>query len=789
MPELATSHDEIDRRRAERARRLARVEIPALRVIGTAFLSLGIFLHNRYLLGDPSLEVWTWLTLGLLAYAGITWGTVRVLYDRGVDPTLLFLVTDVAAWTLAVYFTGAEKSWLFFILLMRIADQTQTNFRRCLGFTLFATFCYGAMLTWVATVDGRPVPMAVAVTRLIFIAVGGLYISLAARTAERRRAQVAEAVRMWREARARAEEASAAKSEFLANMSHEMRTPLHGVIGMLQLAIEDESSPQRLRQLEMARRSAESLLGTIDDLLDFSRIEARKIQLEPIYFPLRDTLNETMKPLGVTAAGKDLYLALGITPDVPDVVWGDPVRLRQVLINLVANAIKFTHEGEIAIRVSMRENRIRFEVRDTGIGIPEADRQRVFEPFAQVDSSSSRRFAGTGLGLAIVATLVEAMGGKISLETAEGKGSIFWFELPLPADGFAAARPRAPWESALAGARFLVVDRREISREFVAEMLRSRGASVVVCDSAATVPAGRFACAITSDETVMVDPSVVITSPLEHIRDDRVRVTWPVAEGELMDAIGAAMKLARRPPVMASLEPLPHAGTLRVLVAEDNLVAQEFAAEALRRLGHSVVLASDGEEALGRLRREIFDLVLMDVQMPALDGLEVTRRYRSGESEGVRTPIIALTAHYGREDRERCIEAGMDGVLTKPIDLRQLESVVRSVTGVEPIVDAVGGNLKLLARVSDAFARQTPMLLAQMRAAIERRDAEALHKSAHTVKGAVSNFDGDPSLDLALMLEAAARAGDFARAANLVARLETALAALERRITAAMAET
>jgi CheY-like chemotaxis protein len=240
---------------------------------------------------------------------------------------------------------------------------------------------------------------------------------------------------------------------------------------------------------------------------------------------------------------------------------------------------------------------------------------------------------------------------------------------------------------------------------------------------------------------------------------------------------------------MASLEPLPHAGTLRVLVAEDNLVAQEFAAEALRRLGHSVVLASDGEEALGRLRREIFDLVLMDVQMPALDGLEVTRRYRSGESEGVRTPIIALTAHYGREDRERCIEAGMDGVLTKPIDLRQLESVVRSVTGVEPIVDAVGGNLKLLARVSDAFARQTPMLLAQMRAAIERRDAEALHKSAHTVKGAVSNFDGDPSLDLALMLEAAARAGDFARAANLVARLETALAALERRITAAMAET
>jgi len=804
MNHLALHPDEITIRRANRARRLALVDIPTLRVIGLAFLSLGVYLNNRYILGEPSLASWAWITGFFAVYCVASWLVIRALYGKGrLDVSFAFLVIDLVVWTIAIYASGAERSWLSFILLMRVADQTVSNFRRCLGFALFGTFCYAAMMLWVVVVDGRTIPTDVALVRVLFVLLTGVYIALSARTAERRRHQMSEAIRVsrelirkqdeqsveLREARAKAEQASAAKSEFLANMSHEMRTPLHGVIGMLQLAVDDEESPRRLRQLEMARRSAESLLGTIDDLLDFSRIEARKIDLEPIYFSLRDVLMETMKPLGVTAAAKDLVLAVGIAPDLPDTVWGDPVRVKQVLINLVANAIKFTEKGEISVQVESGDRVMRFEVRDTGMGIPEDQRERVFEPFAQADTSTSRRYGGTGLGLAIVARLVDAMGGKIELLSEPGGGSCFSFALPLPADGVGSRVTSAGWEDSLRSLRMLVIDGNETSREFIADILRSRGIVAVTCASAAEIPAGRFACAISSDESILIEPAIIITSPLEHISDDRVRLTRPVGERELVEALGTIMKMGSRPASAGSVERPRRAGALRVLVAEDNLIAQEFAAEALRRLGHSIALASDGNEALTMLRREIFDLVLMDVQMPSLDGLEVTRRYREREAKGVRTPIVALTAHFGREDRERCIEAGMDAVLTKPIDLRQLETVVRSVTGIEPIVQAVGGNMKLLARVSDAFAKQTPTLIAAMKQAIAAKDADLLSRTAHTMKGAVINFDGDPSLDLSLMMEAAAREGDFTRAAGLMARLEGALAALERRITAAMAET
>ncbi len=804
MNHLALNPDEITIRRTSRARRLALVEIPALRVVGLAFLSLGVYLNNRYIIAEESLAAWAWITALFAVYCVVSWLIVRALYGKlNRDVTLIFLVIDVVVWTIAIYASGAERSWLSFILLMRVADQTVSNFRRCLGFALFGTLCYGAMLLWVVVVDGRAISTDVALVRLLFVLLSGVYIALSARTAERRRRQMSEAIHVSRElirkqdeqsvelrdARSKAEEASAAKSEFLANMSHEMRTPLHGVIGMLQLTIDDEESPRRLRQLEMARRSAESLLGTIDDLLDFSRIEARKIDLEPIYFSLRDVLMETMKPLGVTAAAKDLVLAVGVAPDLPDTVWGDPVRVKQVLINLVANAIKFTEKGEISVRVEGGDGVVLFEVRDTGMGIPEDQRIRIFEPFAQADTSTSRRFGGTGLGLAIVARLVDAMGGKIDLRSDPGTGSSFSFALPLPADGVGSKVMHAGWEDSLRALRMLVVDVNQTSREFVAEILRARGIVAVTCATAAEIPAGRFACAISTDESILIEPSIIITSPLEHFTDDRVRLTRPVGERELLDALGTIMKIGARPAVSGSIERPRRAGALRVLIAEDNLIAQEFAAEALRRLGHSIALASDGSEALAMLRREIFDLVLMDVQMPSLDGLEVTRRYREREAKGVRTPIVALTAHFGREDRERCLEAGMDAVLTKPIDLRQLETVVRSVTGTEPIVQAVGGNMKLLARVSDAFSKQTPTLVADMKHAIEARDADLLSRTAHTMKGAVSNFDGDPSLDLSLMMEAAAREGDFTRAAGLIVRLEGALAALERRISAAMAET
>jgi CheY-like chemotaxis protein/anti-sigma regulatory factor (Ser/Thr protein kinase) len=495
-----------------------------------------------------------------------------------------------------------------------------------------------------------------------------------------------------------------------------------------------------------------------------------------------------MKPLGVTAAAKDLVLALGVAPDVPDNVWGDPIRIRQILVNLVGNAIKFTDSGEIAVRVTTAEDAIRFDVRDTGVGIPVDKREAIFEPFEQGDSSYTRRVGGTGLGLAIVSRLVEAMGGSIDVRSEPGRGSTFSFILGLQSDAIGSAPRQLAWESALAGKTVVVIEPNATSRTFIVELLSTRDMIVTACATTAEMPRKQYACAVTADEYVGVEPAIVITSPLEHISDDRLRVTRPVTERELIDAVGAAIGLLRSPVVRAATAGARRLDALRVLVAEDNLINQEFAAEAVRRLGHDVKLAQDGEMALSMMRREIFDLVLMDVQMPKIDGLHATQLYRETEPAGIHTPIIALTAHTSREDRQRCLEAGMDAVLTKPIDLKQLEQVVRSVTGSDPIIDAVGGNRKLLERVGDAFAKQTPELLRAMRLSIEKKDAGSLYKQAHTMKGAVSNFGADPSVDLSMMIETAAKENDFTRAAALVGRLEAAVIALERRITAAMTE-
>ncbi|HUP45133.1 MAG TPA: ATP-binding protein [Thermoanaerobaculia bacterium] len=801
MAELALQPDEIERRRRERRWQLAVLELPLLRVIGFSILSLALFLNNRYLLGEVSLRPWATASALMAAYCIVSWvvlyATFRYLQR---DLTVLFLALDVVIWTYVIYMSGAEASWLYLVLLVRVADQTQSTFRRCLGFAGFVTICYGAMLAWVAFVDGRTIAASVVAVKLTFIGAASFYIALTARTAERRRQQVAEAIRIarrmvhtseeqstaLREARMRSEQGSAAKSEFVANMSHEMRTPLHGVIGMLQLAIDEEESPRRVRQLDMAKRSAESLLATIEDILDFSKIEARKIDIEPVYFSIRDLLAETLKPLGVTAAAKNLVLGVGVAPNVPESVWGDPLRLKQVLINLVGNAIKFTERGEITVRASTAAGYFRCEVTDTGTGIPQELRERIFAPFEQGDGSQSRRFGGTGLGLAIVRSLVEAMGGTVDLQTEPGTGSSFSFVIPLPADAVGATPQRAAWEGALAGVSVLLADPNPASRALVAEMLRAREMLVTECASAAEPPLGRYSCAITADEAVPTEPAIVITSPLEHVVDDRLRVVRPVLEPELIDTVGTALGLRRRiaaRPAAAKTDPTE---PLRVLVAEDNLVNQEFAAEALRKLGHRVSVASDGEEALQMMKKQIFDIVLMDVQMPKLSGLDATRLYREIEPAALHTPIVALTAHTAAEDRHRCIEAGMDAVLIKPIDLRQLHSVVRSVTDVDPIVEAVGGNVKLLERVSEAFAKQTPALMQSMRQAIADRDGEALYMAAHTMKGAVSNFQGDPSYDLAVMVEQTAKGKDFARSVALVARLEAAVAALERRISAAV---
>jgi len=795
MRPIALDPVEIEQRRDQRARRLALYDIPLLRVAGSVFLTVGVYLNNRFLAPEGwVLRPWWSVALVLAVYAVVAWAAVRVtLFRASRDLTLLFLFGDIVIWSYAIYATGAEKSWLFFIPVLRVADQMQTHVRRCIAFTVWSVFCFATMLAYVEIVDGRTVGLAVSLTKLTFIGVAGMYISMSARTSENRRAQMAESIRVSRDLihrleheTARAEEANAAKSDFLANMSHEMRTPLHGVIGMLQLARDGETSPQRIRQLDMAQRSAESLLGTIDDILDFSRIEARRIELEPVYFSVRGWMNETMKPLGITAAAKSLGLAYIVNADVPDSVWGDSLRLRQIVINLVGNAIKFTQAGEIAIRVSLAEAtkdkaRLAFEVRDTGAGIIASQRESIFQPFTQGDAARTRGAGGTGLGLAIVARLVEAMGGTIDLESEPGKGSAFRFVIPTETDPFAAA-VRQPWESALAGKSMLIVDPQAQSRAFLAEMLRSRGIFATACESYDETPKGRYALTIGVETREPPEPFVLICSPLAAPHIDRVHVTRPVSERELFDAVGIAVGLTR-PPKRLPPPPRTERGyRLRVLIVDDHPVNQEFAAEALRRMGHIVAVAANAEEAMARLESERFDLILMDVQLPGIDGLEATRRIRATD-RGKRTRIIAMTAFTRKEDRDRCLAAGMDAVLTKPIDMMELSAALRSIEP-DTLLDIVDGNVRLLARVSEAFALQTPPLVDAMREAILIKNPSALFDAAHKLKGSVSHF-GTAATELATEIEEAAREGNLAKAAELMPRLDEALADLERRLTAA----
>jgi signal transduction histidine kinase/CheY-like chemotaxis protein len=791
MPESIVDPSAVERRRRERRYRLAAFELPLLRVIGSGLLTFAVWINNRYVVPEAPADGWKLIAVVLAIHAAATWLLILALLRRGRDLTVWSLAVDLIVWTSAIYFSGAEKSWLFFILVLRVSDQTQTTFRRAFTFALWAVTCYAGMLGWILVIDGRTIDVASAAAKLMFLFLAGIYISLAARTAESRRLRLAGAIRMsrnlihqleeqsveLREAHTRAEEASAAKSEFVANMSHEMRTPLQGVLGVLQLAIEDEQSEAKTRRLETARRSAETLLSMIDDILDFSRIEARKLELEAVYFPLRQMLADTMKALGVIAAGKGLTLSYLVQQDVPETVWGDPLRVRQILVNLVGNAVKFTHEGEICVLVSRAQGKIRFDVRDTGIGIAPQLRERIFEPFTQADSSLSRRHGGAGLGLSIVVRLLEAMGGSVDVSSEQGAGSVFSFLLPLTADAVGSAPQRKPWESNLAGRSVLIVEPEEMSRAAIAEMLRSRGIFASACASAATAPEGRFACAVTADPAVAVGPRVLITSPVVP-PTDALGVTRPVVERELIDAVGVALGLAE--PVAEYSLPVPSKpqAAQRILLVEDNEVNREVVGEMIRRLGHSVALAVDGEQALAILARDRFDLIFMDVQLPGIDGLETTRRYLAA---GGSTPVIALTAHSTRADADRCIEAGMKAVLVKPVDAHRLAMTIGERPRGESdrsLLDVVGGNVELFRRVREVFAKQTPELLAAIRTAAAERDAAAVARHAHKLKGSLSNFPRDNGATVAAELERAAREGDLVRVGEMLTELEAAVARL-----------